>query len=436
MTVIGAMQWLLLCSMSQLCYAQSDHLHFEHVSPHRLPHSLVWSIYQDQEGFMWFGTYRGLVKYDGTTTTVWKTDSTDRNQSLLSNRIFDMHDDRHGSLWFPTEGGGLHELDKRTGQVKVYPVDSLQASRWDVAKSIFEDRQGRFLLSCGLGIALFDPVNKQYTLFPAPDEQMIDFMQQDSQDKLWGVNQEGLWQFDPKTSQYKLLPLLTASNSQLATNSLHIDAQGVAWVGTNGNGIFQVDTREKRPIAVAYQQDVINKHINRHGLYATNDYLWVATNHGLQHIHKKTDQVDTYTADPSKPGSLSNDNIISIYQDRMGNLWIGMWLGVNKASLLPKTFFTHQVLPTPEPFHREENMITSILEDHTGLVWVVSAAGGLYQFNPFTHGFTHVVVNPAHRHQDSPKYWRLLEDKEGRLWVGCGYTDKALYLYNRIRPVK
>ncbi len=434
----------LCCAVNTHLLAQPENLHFEHLSPNQVPHTAVWKSYQDQEGFMWFATYQGLVKYDGSTTTIWKTDPTDPDRSLRSQRIHDMLDDGQGSLWFPTEGGGLHQLDKRTGKVRNYLIDSLQTSSWDIAISIFADSQGRLWLNCGLGLARFDLATKQYTLFPFPGrrdlapqnyayysyDNLIDFLQQDAQGRFWGVSQEGLWQFDPQTSKYTLLPLLSPSGGKLWAGALHLDREGVAWVGTLGDGIFQVNMGQKNPVAIPYYPDLVNKYINRNGLYEADGYLWLATNKGLQRVNPKTNQIVTYRADPSQPGSLSNNNILSIYKDRMGNLWIGMRPGLNKASLLAHPFYVHQIIPTPAPFWRLENMIESILEDHTGMVWVVSSANGLYQFNPLNHELTHVVVNPEHEHQDYPKYWPLLEDSEGRLWVG-GKVDKALYLYNR-----
>ncbi len=420
--------WLLF-GLGGVSYAQSGPLHFEHLSPSRLPHTMVWSIYQDQEGFMWFGTYNGLVKYDGATTTIWKTDPTDPDRGLRSQRIHDMLDDGQGSLWFPTEGGGLHQLEKRTGQVNVYLIDSLHADGWDVAKSVFEGEQGKLWLSTDKGLACFDSATHRYNLHPFPEASSIDFLQQDAQGSLWGVNPEGLWQFDTKKEQYTLLPLLSPAGSKLSANALYLDPRGVAWIGTDGEGIFRVDITQENAEARSYLPNLVQKKINRNGLYAADGYLWLASEQGLQRLSLKTPQVLTYRVDPSMPGSLSTNNVISLYKDRMGHLWIGMLPGVNKASLRPNTFYMHQIIPTPEPFRRDENMISSILEDHTGMVWVVSQFQDLYKFDPHTAALTQVVVNPEHTNLGNLS-WKLFEDSTGRLWIGGG---NKLYLYNRAK---
>jgi ligand-binding sensor domain-containing protein len=87
-------------------------LRFEHLSERDgLSQNMVQSIYQDQEGFLWFGTYDGLNKYDGYTFSVFNTDPHDPLHTLTSNRVTDMLEDREGRFWVATYTG-LDLLDK------------------------------------------------------------------------------------------------------------------------------------------------------------------------------------------------------------------------------------------------------------------------------------------------------------------------------------
>jgi signal transduction histidine kinase/ligand-binding sensor domain-containing protein/DNA-binding response OmpR family regulator len=418
---------LFLLSTSWSSYAQHRDLRFEHLSPRQgLPNNWVWSISQDKEGFLWIGTYDGLYKYDGQAATSYGSNPADPLHSLRSNIISDIHEDRKGRLWVATWGGGLHQVDKRTGKARAYPVETRQSSQWDQLNSIYEDHRGILWLGTYLGIARFDPGARKYTLYPAPKGQFIGLIREDAAGKLWS----GSYRFDPKTGQFTLFPLLTPSGPQLVSRiGFHIDADGVAWLGTYADGLFRLDTRRPGHYTSYNPKGLINKPIIR--IWEADDHLWLGTTQGLQCVNKKTNQVLTYQSDPSQPGSLSSNMISSIYQDKTGNLWVGTGNGVNKTSTRARPFRAYQIIPAPAAFHRTENEIFSVLEDRYGTVWVSSGAKGLHRMDPGTHQFSRVVVNPLEKpvsllSQGCP----LVEDQQGRLWVATG-TEKALYRLDR-----
>ncbi len=114
---------LLIVSLPRISEAQNENLRFEHLSEQQgLSQNSVWSICQDREGFMWFGTQDGLNKYDGYSFTVLKPDPDDPEHTLRHNIINDIHEDRKGRLWVTTLGGGFHQVDKHTGNVTRYGI--------------------------------------------------------------------------------------------------------------------------------------------------------------------------------------------------------------------------------------------------------------------------------------------------------------------------
>ncbi len=62
---------------------------------------------------MWFGTDDGLSRYDGYRFTVFKHDP-QNPQSISSNIITDLLEDRDGMLWVATRGGGANRSDPTT----------------------------------------------------------------------------------------------------------------------------------------------------------------------------------------------------------------------------------------------------------------------------------------------------------------------------------
>ncbi len=72
---------------------------FEYITAKNgLPQSTVLGIVKDKYGFMWFGTWNGLCRYDGYTLKIYRTIPGDTT-SLSSSRIHYLYKDREGTLW-------------------------------------------------------------------------------------------------------------------------------------------------------------------------------------------------------------------------------------------------------------------------------------------------------------------------------------------------
>lgn len=84
----------------QLLTAQK--LSFEHLSvKDGLAQNTVQSIVKDKYGFMWFGTWNGLCRYDGYKFKVY-TNIPGDTTSLTNNRIHHIYKDPAGTLWITT----------------------------------------------------------------------------------------------------------------------------------------------------------------------------------------------------------------------------------------------------------------------------------------------------------------------------------------------
>ena len=77
---------------------QSSDIRFQHITTHDgLSHNSVSSIYQDQKGFLWFGTMDGLNQYDGYRFNIYRYDPSDPN-SIRNNDIRSIWEDSSGIL--------------------------------------------------------------------------------------------------------------------------------------------------------------------------------------------------------------------------------------------------------------------------------------------------------------------------------------------------
>src|SRR6267378_1166533 len=70
-----------------------------------LAHNIITSVYQDAKGYLWFGTFEGLSRFDGYHFTNYGT--RDGLGHVIVNAIAE---DRQGHLWVGTNGGGVSRL--------------------------------------------------------------------------------------------------------------------------------------------------------------------------------------------------------------------------------------------------------------------------------------------------------------------------------------
>ena len=86
--------------------AQHKDIQFDNITTfHGLSNARAKCIYQDSRGYLWFGTMNGGVnRYDGNSFTVYKTEP-DNPNSIIHDNIFDIDEDKNGSIWFGTSDG-------------------------------------------------------------------------------------------------------------------------------------------------------------------------------------------------------------------------------------------------------------------------------------------------------------------------------------------
>ena len=108
---------MLFCAISQTTFSQNEYAISSIGYPQGLSNSAVISIYQDNLGFMWFGTYDGLNNYDGKSMQIYRTDS---DLGLLNNYIQSINGANNESLWLSTNLGISRFSIKKDTVIKSY----------------------------------------------------------------------------------------------------------------------------------------------------------------------------------------------------------------------------------------------------------------------------------------------------------------------------
>lgn len=115
---------LIICIIAGVAFpahVQADErFYLEQISvSENLPHTDVNAIVEDDEGFIWFATFAGLCRYDGTEMKVYNV----TNSLLRSSRIKSLYLAEDGMLYIGTETGGLTVFDTaRDSFVTTLPV--------------------------------------------------------------------------------------------------------------------------------------------------------------------------------------------------------------------------------------------------------------------------------------------------------------------------
>ena len=96
-----------------VCYAQSAHLSVDNLTTDNgLPSNVVNGIVQDNQGYMWFATYRGVVRYDGYTMHRYNLRTTD--EGWFNENVWRLFKDKQGNIWAGLSPGGVFMYDRVT----------------------------------------------------------------------------------------------------------------------------------------------------------------------------------------------------------------------------------------------------------------------------------------------------------------------------------
>ncbi|MGH7450322.1 MAG: two-component regulator propeller domain-containing protein [bacterium] len=157
-------------------------------------------------------------------------------------------------------------------------------------------------------------------------------------------------------------------------------------------------------------------------------FMWFGTADGLNKYDGY--RFTVYKNNPDNPNSLSDNWVSSIYEDpdEVGRvLWIGTGnQGLNKLVLSKaegsdreKEKFTPYKNNSDNPNSLSDNVVTSIYEDRSGVLWIGTWGGGLNKFDREKEKFTHYKNNPNNPKSLSGNHvFSIYEDRSGVLWIG------------------
>ncbi|MCK4761675.1 MAG: protein kinase [Candidatus Aminicenantes bacterium] len=429
-----------------------------------LPQNSVRAVLQTGDGYLWFGTEEGLVRFDGVKFSQF--DETNTPQ-IKNNYITALFEDKEKNLWIGTRGGGLIKYGagkfKHYGEKEGLGSSFINAIAGDEAGNLWvgTDRGGLFkfkdntftaytteqgllndIICCiypgraGVlwigtiqGLSRFK--DNKFTNFPGREMLPgihINTIYEDSRENLWLGTEKGLFKWEQgKFVRFKILP----GAAECKVNAIYEDRRQNLWIGTASHGLFRCsrgaklspginkkgtaaavgrtdrnDCSEMKGASFYESLQGIGKAEGLSGnfiLSITEDHegsLWIGTAFGG--VSRLRD--GQFTIFSEKEG-LSNDIVFSAYEDSNGYLWVGTNHGLNR-------FKDGEFLRFTTKDGLSNNVIATITEDSRGFIWVCTDDG----LNKLQNSPTKITKIKDYLRG---KYLlAVFEDRAGNLWAG------------------
>lgn len=388
-----------------------------------MPSNRVTVISEDKEGFMWFGTDRGVVKYDGYQFKVYKNNVNDTN-SINGNNIPSLFKDSKGRLWIGVEGLSQYNYEKDN-----FTSIELSTSRnvGDVY-GLFEDDDGGLWLGTNKkGVYKYFPDNGKIEEFKPQNNNVsyLDyatvnvFTQTDS--LIWmGTEDYGLIIYDKNSNktihqQYEFNESFPGIGFKI--RSILSEPNGNVWIGTYDNGLYKFDKDKGSFFKIEIDPD--NDGTNRvRSLYCdTQKHLWIGTRGGLYIYNRTNESFIHYAHENHAFSDLSQNSIFDIYGDSQGGLWLGTFSGgVNYANLFQKAFMAYPIKSDNNHFINSQN-VYAVVKDLDGNVWLGTENGGLSFLNRETGEFTYFLHDPEANSILSNSVKEIIVDHMNNLWI-------------------
>ena len=354
-----------------------------------LPQNSVTRITQTPDGYLWFATYRGLVRFDGVQFTVF--DSGNTPEIAGDDVVIALNRYSRGQLAVVFKDGGLVWVEggriRRGNGTNGLPAEPLRL--WGESPD-------------GFAQIVSTDYNRRYVGIPAGNFVLQEkgWVRPDSMEGVQ-IDSDGVpWIRDPKRGTWEqilandLKGFLSATS---ASNTLvHLTARsrnGGIWVaGDRGIHLWE-DRGWKRSVPTPEVLDACSA-----GLEDRSGNFWAATWTGDLWRLDLEGRFHRYrisrTAHP--------EAIRALFEDSEGNLWIGTE-GRGLIRLARKSF---QTVSVAQGLSGE--VVRSVTEGPDGAIWTAHRAG----FESFQPGGRPAIQRAG----DFP--WCVFGDSRGRVWMG------------------
>ncbi|GGF03654.1 hybrid sensor histidine kinase/response regulator [Flavobacterium limi] len=441
-----------------------------------LSNNSVATIYQDQNGYMWFGTFDGLNRYDGNDFKIYRHIHTDPN-SIQGNAISCIEGDNKNNLWIGTTAGPVIFNAERScfTPLKYFGIDKkakpLKITAYEI---IAVHSQNIILVATKQAIILFKEGDKIGTAIPFNGKlnYIARSIAYDTKKNIFYVfvTGSGLCKYDVESNKITLLnnKITVANCIKLTNKGLWVGSDEGAylynesrntysknyfpektsvrdffqqenrlWIATDGTGLYTITKNQSAP--VLYKATGPVSLLKSKSLYdifeSKNGEMWFGTLRGgvsmmgkkpldFNHFKSKSQQTNKEDEDPAA------NFMLSFCEDEKKNIWIGTdGAGMRYWNRKQNTY---DVYSTTSASGRkiQSNFVTSIVRDSDNAIWVAMWKGGVCRIDPKSKAIQNFSIYNQFTKKAEQESWLLFLDSKKTLWLAVT-NNGALYQFDR-----
>ena len=386
----------------------------------KLPVKAIHRIFQDSEGYIWYGTFDGLCRYDGYDIKVYRSDLSNPNL-LASNYITYIAEDHEKKIWFGTTNG-LYTLDKSTQQIKTIPLEGSQDPN---VFSINVTRDGTIWASVPGILFRFRTdgslVGKYKTEYNQAPQCAYIVYETPNGDLLISLTYSGMFKFDQQG--HTLTPYFPDPDYRCIERIIWDETHQCYWLGTWERGIVRFDPKSKDPEKRYVPQPMpsaVGGQTTGNVFHMVQDdvfhYLWVTTDKDL-FVFQITENGDLKQIDTSSFLPSTNKMLYEIYKDKDGNLWVSAFDMESFIIDIRRHTGRKYPLKALQEQIKAQPVINTLCVDDKGGFWFYQERYGLCFYDPITERLTHYSTwTTGKRHLIAYPYKLIPSQTPGKIW--------------------
>lgn len=325
----------------------------------------VLSLGQTEEGFLWIGSFDGMIRYDGRDMQLVTLRSNHPREKAQVQSILPVSP---GSMWIGTNVELTWYEQGRLIVPQTWPGSPLQGK----IRLLTRDYHGNIWVGHSpLGLYCFlDGKITRENCKKVFDISTPRNLYEDKKGNLWlAASLGGLYKGD--RNGFQAYPLHFKKEQQknpfISVYAIEEDHRGRIWIGTN-QGVILIPGENSQEQINYTREDGLSHNTVWSMLQDSDGVLWLGTNNGINRVKEDPSGKITFQY------SLENARILSILEDQEKNLWLGTY--GDGLIRLQNTLFDIYYLERGVPVGSN-----AIFADRQGTVWLGSSMGGVYRFS-------------------------------------------------------